>query len=208
MFSILIVCEGNTCRSPMAHAFMADLLMATGCNQKLSIDTAGIRAANDQPPSKNAIKVMKKMEFDITRFKTKPLNETLLAKSDLILVMAKAQKEKIKEEYSHVGDLKIITLIEASKIAKNFKSIARQNKFSDIDSRLRSIAELGDMDSILDITDEGKAFLGSVGSDLDRGVDIFDPFGRDLATYERCAKMIQEHAEQIVSFICEGENIC
>lgn len=208
MFNILIVCDGNTCRSPMTHVFMADLLTATGCDEKLSIDIAGIRAKSDQPPTENAIKVMKKRGFDIAHFKAKPVNESLVEVSDLVLVMTKLQKEEIKKNFSHIDNLKVITLVEASQIAKSFRSIARQNKFLDTDSRLRSIAELGDMDSVLEITDEGKAFLSSVSLYPGKNIDIFDPFGGDLEAYERCASIIQKHVEEIVSFICEGENIC
>ena len=54
MRRILVVCYGNTCRSPMAQAIVATMLKDTA-----HVKSAGMEAASDMPATKEAFQVMK-----------------------------------------------------------------------------------------------------------------------------------------------------
>ena len=79
--SLLVVCTGNTCRSPMAYGFFKKLL------PKIKVETAGIRAFPGDSPSPNAVKVMEEKGIDIRRHLSKRITEDKVKKSSLILVM-------------------------------------------------------------------------------------------------------------------------
>ncbi|MEW6052842.1 MAG: low molecular weight protein arginine phosphatase [Nitrospirota bacterium] len=79
---ILIVCQGNTCRSPMAAAIASSLLGAAAEVQSAGLDTAdGLR------PTNQALTVMKEMGLDINHHRSRSLRRQDLTSFDLIIAM-------------------------------------------------------------------------------------------------------------------------
>lgn len=109
--SILFVCSGNTCRSPMAQA-MAETMFreADSGLEAIKVMSAGIAAVNGQPASANAIEVMREMGMDISRHRSRELNAELVAQADLILTMTLQHKRHVlmmfPESYDKVFTLK------------------------------------------------------------------------------------------------------
>lgn len=197
----------------MAQALMADILATSGCDEKLTVEAAGLRAVNGKAPSDNAIAVMKNRGIDISRFSSRKLDEDIVAAADLILAMNDRQKTEVLDTYqSHAP--KTLTLAEASRIARNFKSaidskvelprkgMVNYHHESDIGQRLKSIADFGNIESSLEVTKDGQAFMNALN--VNSNDEIFDPFGGSLDEYERCAKLIEQNIAYIVSFLCDG----
>jgi len=99
---VLLVCTGNTCRSPMAEA-MAQRLIAQklGCTE-LELDqrgvivtSAGIAAAAGCGPSAEAITVMKEKGLDITKHESQPLTDKLARHADMIFTMTGGHRQAI-----------------------------------------------------------------------------------------------------------------
>jgi len=90
--NILIVCTGNTCRSPMA---MGLLKKALKNKRGVKISSAGVLAGNGSRASSHAIGVMKEEGIDISGHRSQPLTKSLVAAADLILVMTQVHKLEV-----------------------------------------------------------------------------------------------------------------
>jgi tRNA threonylcarbamoyl adenosine modification protein (Sua5/YciO/YrdC/YwlC family) len=92
--NVLFVCTGNTCRSPMAEGLLKKLWPQRQRN-KIKIDSAGTSALPGLYPTSLTQKIMKEKEVDISCHESKPLNQKMVLKADLILVMEKMHKNKV-----------------------------------------------------------------------------------------------------------------
>jgi protein-tyrosine phosphatase len=94
MKTILFVCTGNTCRSPMAVGLLKNALNIRK-NKDIQIISAGVIASNGLPASPNAIKVMAEKGIDISDHKTLSLTKDIIERSDLIFVMTQWHKLEV-----------------------------------------------------------------------------------------------------------------
>ena len=62
--TILFICTGNTCRSPMAEGLFSNLIEKNEAD--LNVKSAGVGAQDGQPPSGNAIRAMQDLDIDIS----------------------------------------------------------------------------------------------------------------------------------------------
>ena len=92
-FVILIVCTGNTCRSPMAEGALRSLLEKTRPG-KFEVVSAGTSAASGFPATMYAIEAARVWDVDISGHQSQPLTSALVEKADLILAMT---PEHLKE---------------------------------------------------------------------------------------------------------------
>jgi len=122
--TILFVCTGNTCRSTMAEGIFKKMLKErTEDDSRFNIISAGISALPGMSPTSEAILVMFEQGIDISQHHTQALQEELIKKADLILVMANEHKEYIHKEFPF-AQKKIFIL---KKFALTNKSESNQN---------------------------------------------------------------------------------
>ena len=95
--NVLLVCTGNTCRSPIASEMlkeMADEVPLLKNNVK--VKSAGTFAAIDIPATDEAINVMRSYGYDIRRHKSAQFDVQLAQWADLILTMEAKHIEHIE----------------------------------------------------------------------------------------------------------------
>lgn len=93
--SILVVCTGNICRSPIGERILKQLLPT------MQVDSAGTAALIDHNADNSAIKIAKKHWISLEGHKGKQFTAKLARNYDLILAMEKIhinQIEKIAPE--------------------------------------------------------------------------------------------------------------
>ena len=86
---ILIVCTGNSCRSPMAEGLLHRELKRKKLSTEIEIASCGILARDGGSATSEAIFVMKNREIDISSHRTRSCRREDILESDLILAMAK-----------------------------------------------------------------------------------------------------------------------
>ena len=92
--SILIVCVGNVCRSPMAEYLLQGMIKKHGADIRVS--SAGLGALVGKGADKYAIEVMAEHGFDCSAHRARQLDSELVKQNELILVMEHWQQKEIE----------------------------------------------------------------------------------------------------------------
>ena len=96
MRTVVFVCTGNICRSPMAEAFLKRILAREGLATDYAVRSAGVWAAAGRPASFYAIQVMARRGIDISGHRAHSLTRADVEEADLILAMASEHAEAIE----------------------------------------------------------------------------------------------------------------
>lgn len=117
---ILLVCTGNTCRSPMAAALLQKILETQGkyCPE-IQIASAGLYAYPGSPASPEAVDVMRGYGVDLSTHLSHGVQREELLAAEIVLTMTTGQKAQLVAEFPEVKD-KVFVLREfiAEKLKK------------------------------------------------------------------------------------------
>jgi protein-tyrosine-phosphatase len=94
MINILVICTGNTCRSPMAEGIIRKLAEEKGFTD-ISVSSMGLAAYYGDPPSSHSVAVMQEIGVDIASHCSKRVLLHDLEQADYIYVMTQQHKNVI-----------------------------------------------------------------------------------------------------------------
>jgi protein-tyrosine phosphatase len=110
-FMIVLVCTGNTCRSPMAELLLkkrfADQL---GCkieeleDRGVLVQSAGIAAMAGGRAAEEAVEILKQRGLDLGTHESQPLGDRIVRYADLILTMTRGHREAIVAQWPESRD--------------------------------------------------------------------------------------------------------
>ena len=89
---VLMVCTGNTCRSPMAAALLQEKIRQAGAEGLVTVASAGLMAAAGEPMSVQAQAVLRQKSLSGQEHQATLLTRSELASYDLILTMTTQHK--------------------------------------------------------------------------------------------------------------------
>lgn len=92
---VLLVCTGNTCRSPMAAALLSQRWKQAAPERELEVLSAGTGSVPGEPASAHAVTAMSGRGLDLTGHRSQAAAGTLLESADLILTMTTRHKDYI-----------------------------------------------------------------------------------------------------------------
>lgn len=99
MKSILFVCLGNICRSPLAEGIAKEIFKQKGLNVK--VDSAGIGSWHiGKTPCANSIKVAKLHNIDISNLKARRVQSQDKELFDYIIAMDESNREELVERFN------------------------------------------------------------------------------------------------------------
>lgn len=178
MRNILLVCTGNTCRSPMAEAMLREMLRRAG--KPIEVRSAGVGAIDGYPVSPNAAEALRKRNLPVPG-PSRMLTAELVAWASLILTMTAAHKRAIVQQHPDAMD-KTFTLKEyalqgevGTDEAEEADRLYAQWQISQLTGEAMDEADM--------------ARLQELQHRLPN-LDIADPFGGSLEMYERSAEEI------------------
>lgn len=94
--SILFICTGNTCRSPLAESLCkSKLARKLNCavdslpNRGFIVQSAGLAASPGQPAAHEALLVAQELEADLSQHRSQVLTEALLTQATHVFVMTR-----------------------------------------------------------------------------------------------------------------------
>jgi len=97
-YQILLVCSGNTCRSPIAEGLLKRKLPAH-LQTEVGVISAGTLGIENQPATPNATTVTKERCGDIESHRSKGVSKHLIKDADIIFCMAQEHKSYILHHF-------------------------------------------------------------------------------------------------------------
>lgn len=121
---IVLVCTGNTCRSPMAEVMCrAMIAKRLGCkpseveDRGVIVMSAGLSAMMGARPSPEGVQVMAKMGLELADHESQPLTAQLVRQADHIWTMTRAHRQAIAAHWPEALQRTSVLSIDQSDIA-------------------------------------------------------------------------------------------
>ncbi len=97
--TILLVCTGNLCRSPMAAALLRRYLDEDDARRDWRVLSAGLWAEDGEPASTGAVMAMAERGIDLTGHRSRRLTRQMVEEADLILGMTPGHVEAMQQAF-------------------------------------------------------------------------------------------------------------
>ena len=118
---ILVVCTGNTCRSPMAEALLKQELSKKGFAGRVEITSCGTGTRDGAPASSESVFVMRNREIDISAHRSRRMKPEFLKDATLIIAMNQSHEVTLLEKYPEVKS-KLLTFQISDPIGMNIRT--------------------------------------------------------------------------------------
>jgi protein-tyrosine-phosphatase len=110
MSTVLVLCTGNICRSPIAEAFLRQLLKERGIGD-VRVHSAGVSGLVGYPADPESVRSAAERGIDISEHRARRVNIDMIEAADLILTMTAKQRSSAIRLLPSAAD-RIFTLKE------------------------------------------------------------------------------------------------
>lgn len=102
---VLVVCAGNTCRSPMAEALAQHLL-----GRVAHVESAGISADDGAPPTRHTIRAMRERGLDIAAHRSRSLSAVNLDDFDVLIALTPSIGQALCQQGADASKLRSLDI--------------------------------------------------------------------------------------------------
>jgi protein-tyrosine phosphatase len=177
MTSILVICSGNICRSPIAEGLLRRAIERRDDVSMPAIGSAGTIAMEGAPATREAVAAARDLGVDITRHAARRLTDPMISGTDLLICMAAEHREEIEARVPDARD-RTFTLKELTRL------LERDPTPADPTGRVARAAQARDSGAL---------------TESDRfDQDVVDPLGMPLETYLAIAYELDEWIDRLV----------
>jgi len=118
MRTLLFVCTGNTCRSPMAEAIARHLIVAglvPGVAPDLFVASAGVAAGDGIPISEDAVAALRRLGIE-HQGTSKRLSAAMASRATLVLGMTDGHVAEIRRLLSESDDAAAVRAVRVERV--------------------------------------------------------------------------------------------
>jgi len=187
MATILFVCTGNICRSPIAEAFLRHLLAARRIDG-ISIESAGVAGWEDSAAAPEAIEALRELAIDLSPHQARRLSRSLIERADLVLAMA-AEHRDATIRLAPSAAPRTFTLKELVDLLRQADGVsATRDTQGEPAARLKAL--VGEADR-----------LRASGVERSIDEDVADPLGTGVESFRATAWEIEALCQQLVDLL-------
>jgi protein-tyrosine-phosphatase len=189
--SILFVCLGNLCRSPMAEGIAREAIASRypGSEGLIRVSSAGLSALEGEPATCEAVRTMSDRGIDISAHRARLLNASILSASDMVLVMEARQRRYLSSVGAAIPAFLLMQFGEAA--AEVTRTPDEASAAPEIRGRLEALARA------YALIDDGGLWLAT-------DYEVPDPMGFPLGRYEEVASMMDRPVSDILDVLLAG----
>ncbi|MEV8241600.1 low molecular weight phosphatase family protein [Microbacterium testaceum] len=189
-FSILSVCTGNICRSPVAELLLAHALSPVA---DVRVESAGTGALVGSGVPEQAQRLAASRSIDASMHRARQIDNSLIRGADLIVAMAREHRRLIVESLP-AAMRRAFTLRELARIADAVEPRLQQ-----------AVAESG-ATTAEDGMRAGVALAAALRGTVEppsspEEFDVVDPYRRSDETYERSFSELAPAADRVASYL-------
>ena len=177
MTSILVVCTGNICRSPIAEGLLREALRVRFGDEAPAVSSAGTAGLEGRPATPEAVEAARERGTDISGHVAREVTEPMVGDADVVVTMTREQREELRAIAPAVA---VFTLKELVRVLESLppgaNDAATTPERREAGARARA--------------------AGFVGNPADE--DVADPLGLPLESYRAIAWEIDEWTDRLV----------
>lgn len=189
-FSILTVCTGNICRSPVAALLLA---RALGPVETVRVESAGTGALVGAGVPVQAQRLAAEGGVDTTAHRARQLDIGMIRSADLVMAMSREHRRSTVETLP-ASMRRAFTLRELARIAS-----AAEPQLAEAVANAGATTAEGGMRAGVELA---AALRGTIAPPMaPEELDIIDPYRRSNETYVRSYEELAPAAERVASYL-------
>lgn len=118
--SILFVCTGNICRSPLAEYLFRDYAEKQGDASRFDIGSAGTLALEGNRATREAVAAGRLRGIDLEPHRARGVNDSLMSSADHILVMTQAHHDWLCTRYPGLENKIYLAMLFPRRLRRRF----------------------------------------------------------------------------------------